>query len=248
MYRHAHWGALVQRPVSGVDVQSSGVAGKVAGGAATATAKPELPFAVWLSSAVAALDDDEPSEVPCGECNACCRTHHYIHVRPEEKRARARLPRESLHPAPGLPPGYLVIGPDDAGCCPLLAEGSCTVYEDRPLACRTYDCRVYAATGVAPDRADIAAQVRRWRFGYPTPEDHAWQAAVLAAVSFIREHPESLASDAARLQPIRVATLAVAVHARFLEGAVVGLRRRPVGERDRTLAVGDANERLFGDG
>ncbi len=210
--------------------------------------KAELPFAVWLSSAVAALEDDEPSEVPCGECNACCRTHHYIHVRPEEKRARARLPRESLHPAPGLPPGYLVIGPDDAGCCPLLAEGRCTVYEDRPLACRTYDCRVYAATGVAPDRADIAAQVRRWKFGYPTPEDRARQAAVLAAASFIREHPESLASDAARLQPIRVATLAVAVHALFLEGAVVGARRRPVGERDRTLAVGDANERLFGDG
>ena len=44
-------------------------------------------------------------------------------------------------------------------------------YEDRPLACRTYDCRVYAATGVAPDRADIAAQVRRWKFVYPTQED-----------------------------------------------------------------------------
>jgi len=217
-----------------------------ASSAVTETVQPEPPFAAWLSSAVATLEDDEPAEVPCGDCNACCRTHHYIHVRPEEKRARARLPRASLYPAPGLPPGYLVIGPDDAGCCPLLADGRCTIYEDRPLACRTYDCRVYAATGVAPDRADIAAQVRRWRFGYATPDDHERRAAVLAAVRFIREHPESLVSDAARLQPIRVAVLAVAVHAEFLDaGASSPDGRR---DRDRLRAVADANERLFGDG
>jgi Fe-S-cluster containining protein len=214
----------------------------------TETARPEVPFAVWLRSAVATLEDDQPAEVPCGECNACCRTHHYIHVRPEEKHARARLPRGSLSPAPGLPPGYLVIGPDDAGCCPLLADGRCTMYDDRPLACRTYDCRMYAATGVSPDRADIAEQVRRWRFAYPAPDDCELQAAVLAAARFIREHPESLASDAARRQPIRVATLAVAIHAMFLAGAVVGARRRPAGDRERVLAVADANERLFGDG
>jgi Fe-S-cluster containining protein len=209
---------------------------------------PEVRFADWLGSAVATLEDDVPAEVPCGDCNACCRTHHYIHVRPEEKHARARLPRESLYPAPGLPPGYLVIGPDEDGCCPLLAEGRCTVYEDRPLACRTYDCRVYAATGVAPDRADIAAQVRRWRFTYPTPGDQERRAAVHAAVRFIREHPESLASGAARLQPIRLATLAVAVHEVFQAGAVVGARRRLAEDRDRVLAIADANERLFGDG
>jgi hypothetical protein len=38
------------------------------------------------------------------------------------------------------------------------------------------------------------------------------------------------------------------VHEKFLAGATVGIRHRPVQERDRVLAVADANEELFGDG
>ena len=107
---------------------------------------------------------------------------------------------------------------------------------------------MYAATGVAPDRPEIAEQVRRWRFSYPSAADRELHEAVLAAVRFIREHPQCLPSEAARRQPIRVATLAVAAHEKFLPGATVGMRRRPVTERDRVCAVADANEELFGDG
>ena len=139
-----------------------------------------------------------PADVPCGACNACCRTFHQIHLRPGEKRARKRLPREFLSPAPGLPPGYLLLGYTEEGACPVLVGGRCTIYEDRPLVCRTYDCRIYAATDVPPDRADIAAQVRRWRFSYPDAEDRELHEAVLAAARFIREHPECLPSEAAR--------------------------------------------------
>jgi Fe-S-cluster containining protein len=213
---------------------------------------PELlapaPFAAWVRATVATLVDDVPADVPCGACNACCRTFHQLHLRPGEKQARRRLPREYLSVAPGLPPGYLLLGYTEQGACPVLVGGRCTIYEDRPLVCRTYDCRLYAATGVEPDRAEIAQQVRRWRFEYPAPEDRELQAAVLAAVRFIRETPACLPSEAARRQPIRLATLAVVAHGRFLPGAAVGIRRRPVTERDRVLAVADANEELFGDG
>jgi uncharacterized protein len=209
---------------------------------------PPAPFGAWLRATIATLDKDAPADVPCGSCNACCRTFHQIHLRPGENRARKRLPREYLSPARGLPPGYLLLGFTEEGACPVLVDGRCTIYEDRPLVCRTYDCRMYAATGVEPDRADISAQVRRWRFDYPTAEDRELQEAVLAAVRFIREHRECLPSDAAREQPIRVATLAVHAHARFLPGATLGARRRPVTDRDRAFAVADANEELFGDG
>ena len=134
-------------------------------------------------------------------------------------------PGKYLSVAPGLPPGYLLLGYTESGACPVLIGGRCTIYEDRPLVCRTYDCRMYAATGVTPDRAEIAAQVRRWRFGYRSAEDRALHDAVLAAVRFIGEQPACLPSDAARAQPIRVATLAVSVHELFLEGAVIGVRR-----------------------
>ena len=206
------------------------------------------PFGAWLRATIATLDKDVPADVPCGSCNACCRTFHQIHLRPGENRARKRLPKEYLSAARGLPPGYLLLGFTEEGACPVLVGGRCTIYEDRPLVCRTYDCRMYAATGVEPDRADIAAQVRRWRFDYPSAVDRELQKAVLAAVRFIREHRECLPSDAAREQPIRVATLAVYAYARFLPGATLGARRRPVTDRDRAFAVADANEELFGDG
>lgn len=210
--------------------------------------EPAPAFGDWVKTTLATLHDDVPADVPCGACNACCRTFHQIHIRPGERRARKRLPREYLSVARGLPPGYLLLGYTEAGACPVLVAGRCTVYEDRPLVCRTYDCRLYAATGVKPDRSEIAAQVRSWRFEYPAPEDRERQEAVLAAVRFIQETPACLPGDAARAQPIRLATLAVVAHELFLPGATQGIRRRPVGHRDRILAVAGANEDLFGDG
>ena len=212
------------------------------------TAEPAPAFGAWLKATLATLHDDVPADVPCGACNACCRTFHQIHIRPGEKRARKRLPKEHLSVARGLPPGYLLLDYTESGACPVLIEGLCTIYEDRPLVCRTYDCRLYAATGVEPDRAEITEKVRRWRFSYPTPEDRERQAAVLAAVRFIRETPVCLPGEAARRQPIRLATLAVVTHELFLPGATLGMRRRPVADRDRVLAVAGANEDLFGDG
>ena len=209
---------------------------------------PPISFSSWLRSAQAALAEEESADVPCGSCNACCRTFHFIHVRPEERRARARLPRDFLFPAPGLPPGNLVLGHDQNGCCPMLVSGRCTVYADRPLACRTYDCRVYAATGIAPDRDAIAQQVRLWTFGHASREDSERQAAVLAAVRFMREHPECLPSDAARIQPVRVAVLAIAVHEAFLQDEPGSVARSRLSDLDRVRAIAVANERLFGDG
>jgi Fe-S-cluster containining protein len=195
----------------------------------------------------AALAEEQPADVPCGGCNACCRTSHFIHVRPEERRALARIPRRLLFPAPHLPPGHLVLGYDEQGCCPMLVDDRCSIYEDRPRVCRTYDCRIYPATGVAADRAAIAEQARRWRFSHPGKEDRDRQSAVRAAARFIREHPESLPSAAARREPVRVAVLAIAVHEAFLPDAT---HAAGPGSSDweRARAIVAANERLFGDG
>ena len=228
----------------------SGRAPGSAGGllAGPATPLPAGDFATWLQTTCATLWRDVPAAVPCGSCNACCRTYHQLHLRPGEKAARKRLPREYLSVARGLPPGFLVLGYDERGACPVLLDGRCSIYEDRPLVCRTYDCRIYAATGVAPDRDEIARQVRRWRFSYETAQDRELRAEVLAAVRFIREHPGCLRSRAAYEQPIRVATLGVAAHEAFGEGAHAAARSRVPAEQLRFFAVANANEELFGDG
>jgi len=208
---------------------------------------PAIPFSSWLRSAQAALAEEQPADVPCGECNACCRTSHVIHVRSEERRARSRIPRRFLLPAPGLPPGNLVLGYDAHGCCPMLVGGRCTIYDDRPLACRTYDCRIYAAADLAADRAAIGEQVERWRFSHPSREDLDRHAAVRAAARFIREYRQCLPSEAARREPLRVATLAIAVHESFLEDAPRATRPG-ASDGQRARAVAAANEKLFGDG
>jgi len=208
---------------------------------------PAIPFSSWLRSVQAALAEEQPAGVPCGECNACCRTAHVIHVRPEERRARAVIPRRFLLPAPGLPPGNLVLGYDGHGCCPMLVGGRCTIYDDRPLACRTYDCRIYAAADVVADRGAIREQVERWRFSHPSREDLDRHAAVRTAARFIGERRECLPSKAARREPLRVATLAIAVHESFLKAALHEARPA-VSDRERARAVAAANEKLFGDG
>jgi hypothetical protein len=216
-------------------------------GSLSGDALPAGDFAVWLRATRAALEEKRAADPPCGGCNACCRTSHYIHVRPEDGRALRKLPRAFLFPAPDLPPGNLVLGYDEAGRCPMLVEGRCTIYDVRPRACRTYDCRIYAAAGIPADRPEIDVQARRWVFAYPTTQDREGLDAVRSAVRFIRGHPECLPSDAARGQPLRVAVLAIAVSERFLPRRGFAARWRS-DERRTVRAVGDANEKYFGDG
>lgn len=215
-----------------------------------AGALPELPagdFSVWLRHTQAALAEKREADVPCGPCNACCRTSHYIHVRPEDRRALKRLPRAYLSPAPDLPPGNLVLGFDEAGSCPMLVEGRCTIYAERPRACRTYDCRIYAAADTEADRPDIDAQARRWRFTFPEDRDREELEAVRAAVAFVTAHPEAFPSEAAHRQPLRVAVVAIAVHEHFLERPQRFWRPAET-DRRRIRAAADAHELLFGDG
>ena len=56
-----------------------------------------------------------------------------------------------------------MLGHDERGHCPMLVDGACSIYDARPRTCRTYDCRVFAVSGIAPDgQPDIAARVHRW--------------------------------------------------------------------------------------
>jgi uncharacterized protein len=208
---------------------------------------PAGAFAAWLRDTQAALAEKREADVPCGSCNACCRTFHYIHVRPEDRRALKRLPRAYLSPAPDLPPGNLVLGHDAAGRCPMLVDGRCTIYADRPRACRTYDCRMYAAAGIEADRPDIDAQAKRWLFTFPGQRDRVEFEAVRASVAFVRAHPEAFPSEAAHRQPLRVAVVALAVHEHFLTRPPRFWRPAET-DRRRVRAVADAHELLFGDG
>ncbi len=119
----------------------------------------------WLVALGDALAGDADMDVPCGDCTACCTSSQFIHLAPDDLAARAAIPAELLVAAPGLPPGHVVMGFDERGHCPMLDEGTCSIYDARPRTCRTYDCRVFAAAGVTPEgQPEIAAKVGDWHF------------------------------------------------------------------------------------
>lgn len=181
-------------------------------------------FSRWLEGFLASLPDGE-NDVPCGDCIGCCCSSYFIHVTPEDKAARAAIPKKLLFKAPGLPRGNHLMGHDEKGYCPMLHEGACTIYEARPGTCRRYDCRIFAAAGIAAGGEEarvINERVQRWSFALPTPSDRALLSAVRKAAAFLEEHPDAFPGGRVPTQPSQRALVAVKAHGIFLEGAEVG--------------------------
>ena len=164
-------------------------------------ALPAGNFSAWVADMRAALRGDIDMDVPCDGCTACCTSSQFVHVAPDEADALAHIPRPLLFPAPGRARGHVVLGYDEHGRCPMLVDGRCSIYEHRPRTCRTYDCRIYAATGIDVDedddtKVDVAARARRWRFEYSTDRDRVLRDAVQAAVGFVRERNKNATESA----------------------------------------------------
>src|SRR5947207_512379 len=103
--------------------------------------RPAGDAAAWVTATRAAIGNGESADVPCDGCTACCTASQFVHVEPDEHDALAHIPPALLFPAPRRPAGHVVMGYDERGHCPMLVEGACSIYEHRPRACRTYDCR-----------------------------------------------------------------------------------------------------------
>jgi hypothetical protein len=100
----------------------------------------------------------------------------------------------------------------------MLVDDRCSIYEHRPRTCRTYDCRVLAAAGVAHDDGvppPIARQARRWRFDLPAEADRVEHDAVGVAATFLHEQQDLLAEAAVPRNTTQRAVLAVRLHDLF---------------------------------
>ncbi len=173
-------------------------------------------FSSWLADMRSALRGERPSDVPCGDCTACCTSSQFVHIAPDETDALAHIPPALLFPAPWMPPGHVLLGYDERGHCPMLIDDRCSIYEHRPRTCRTYDCRIFPAAGVIVDddgKALIARQARRWRFDHPADADLLERRAVEAAAAFLgdRSNDPGVPANATEL-----AVLAVEIHDAFL--------------------------------
>jgi Fe-S-cluster containining protein len=146
-------------------------------------------FGDWLVDINTAIDQGSEMTVPCGSCAACCSAAQFIHIAPDERKTLARIPKELLFPAPRMPKGHVLLGYDEHGRCPMFTGGACSIYEHRPKACRTYDCRVFAAADVfpeEPEKSAVAARARRWRFSHSGPDAVAAHESVRATARRLR--------------------------------------------------------------
>jgi Fe-S-cluster containining protein len=177
-------------------------------------------FSDWLVEFVRAQQDEGGAIVPCGECTACCTSSQFIHIGPEEIETISRIPGQLLFPVPGLPEGNVLMGYDDKGQCPMFADGKCSIYEHRPRTCRTYDCRVFPATGLElqdEDKRQILERTRRWRFEFSTPLDSVLRSAVLAAATYLRDQAQLFPLGLLPRNQAQLGFLAIQIHDVFLE-------------------------------
>jgi len=177
---------------------------------------PAGEFSRWLRDAETVVGPGAGgADVPCGTCTACCRSAMFIHVRPDETRTLQRIPRALLSSAPGLPAGHMVMGYTDNGHCPMFRDDRCSIYADRPQACRDYDCRIFAATGVSVDRdqqPEIAARVDAWTFEYESEASREAHRRLRAVAIQLAEKRHLIG---AWKHPASLSALTLRVHARF---------------------------------
>ena len=175
---------------------------------------PGGTFSTWLAGIAAVLEAGGDMDVPCGDCTACCRSSQFVHVERDETATLSQIPEELLFPAPGEPRGNWLMGYNEQGHCPMLVENRCSIYADRPRACRSYDCRIFAATGVDNVQGPlIARQAARWRFDLDDDQDRLLQGAVQAATDFLGRHPECFAGGSP--SHTQTALLAIKAHGIF---------------------------------
>jgi Fe-S-cluster containining protein len=171
-------------------------------------------FGEWLGDIARTLRDGEPADVACGSCTACCTASQFVGIEPDERDTLDHIPKSLLFPAPRAPAGHVLMGYDERGHCPMLVDGGCSIYEHRPRACRTYDCRVFAATGIVPDDPAIAARAVRWRFGYSVEGDRDGHDRLVATAREVGGDP---ASVPVTLRPRTATQAAIVAIRRHLE-------------------------------
>jgi len=108
------------------------------------TISAELAQAQVIPSPVA--DEPPPAHaVDCGPCTACCHLGVYL------------LPWDDPSQYQTEADGKLLKRGADGGCV-YLGETGCTIYDRRPLACRTFHCGKFVARMSAEERAEYEAK------------------------------------------------------------------------------------------
>ncbi len=116
-------------------------------------------------------DEGADADVPCGSCNACCRSG--LHIDLQSWESDIGLDVE-------IREGMRLLRMNADGSCVHLVDNQCNVRDHRPISCRTYDCRDFAAARTrhnGPHVAPVNEVIGMWDPEFKSAEDQeVWTA------------------------------------------------------------------------
>ena len=138
--------------------------------------------ALSLTGLIDELIDGEAqgaARVPCGSCRACCHTK-IIDLIPADSGDGLDVVTVA---------GVRQLRHAEDGACIHLGPQGCTVYDKRPIACRRFDCRVFATINVRMQCAEDQI-TPGWPIQVRTHEERVRAVSLfLAYGEYVQEHP-----------------------------------------------------------
>lgn len=92
--------------------------------------------------------------MPCNGCTECCRSNQGLYLHPEQgDDVDSYQHRVIANQATGEP--VFVLATESSGQCVYLGASGCTIYDRRPLLCRSFDCRKHYLILPRQDRDNL---------------------------------------------------------------------------------------------
>jgi Fe-S-cluster containining protein len=100
------------------------------------------------------LVKDDQTEVACNACTECCKSKQALLLHPGlGDDLESYQFRTAAHPDTGDPVFLLAV--KENGECVYLGSSGCTIYDRRPLLCRSFDCRKHYLILPRQDRDNL---------------------------------------------------------------------------------------------
>jgi Fe-S-cluster containining protein len=94
------------------------------------------------------------TEVPCHACTECCKSGQALLLSPAQgDDVESCQVNVAAHPDTGEP--VYMLATKANGECVYLGASGCTIYERRPLLCRSFDCRKHYLILPKQDRDNL---------------------------------------------------------------------------------------------
>jgi hypothetical protein len=108
----------------------------------------------WSDESHWSLASNQQTGVPCNGCTECCKSNQGLVLHPEQgdeiESYRHRVVTDS---ATGSP--VFLLATEANGQCVYLDATGCTIYDRRPLLCRSFDCREHYLILPRQDRDNL---------------------------------------------------------------------------------------------